>query len=113
MELNIVINTGQQSEQLVEDKNVKRMTKRSKQRRRIAIWKPKCNEKNKKRAVEGVEKGWRSHVVWSWIRELNIAIDIGQQSEQLVEDKNVKRMTKVSKQRRRIAIWKPKPSIKK
>ena len=113
MELNIAINTGQQSEQLVEDKNVKRMTKRSKQRRRIAIWKPKCNEKNKKWAVEGVEKGWRSHVVWSWIRELNITINIGQSSEQVVEDKNAKRMTKGSKQERWIAILKPKPSIKK
>ena len=89
------------------------MTKVSKQRRWIAIWKPKCNEKNKKWAVEGVEKGWGSHVVWSWIRELNITINIGQSSEQVVEDKNAKRMTKVSKQERWIAILKPKPVIKK
>ena len=45
MELNIAINTGQQSEQLVEDKNVKRMTKGSKQERRIAILIPKTSHK--------------------------------------------------------------------
>ena len=37
------------------------MTKVSKQERRIAIWKPKWNEKNKKMGIEGVEKGWGSH----------------------------------------------------
>ena len=61
MELNIVINTGQQSEQLVEDKKAKRMTKVSKQRRWIANWIPKWNEKNKKMGIEGVENGWGSH----------------------------------------------------
>ena len=45
--------------------------------------------------------------------ELNIVINTGQSSEQVVEDKNAKRMTKGSKQERRIAILKPKPSIKK
>ena len=45
--------------------------------------------------------------------ELNIVINTGQQSEQLVEDKKAKRMTKVSKQRRRIAILIPKATIKK
>ena len=45
--------------------------------------------------------------------ELNIVINTGQQSEQLVEEKYVKRMTKVSKQERRIAIVIPKPVIKK
>ena len=45
--------------------------------------------------------------------ELNIVINTGQQSEQLVEDKKAKRMTKVSKQERRIAIVIPKASIKK
>ena len=44
MELNIVINTGQQSEQLVEDKKAKRMTKVSKQRRWIAILIPEREE---------------------------------------------------------------------
>ena len=45
--------------------------------------------------------------------ELNTAINTGQRSEQVVEEKYVKRMTKGSKQRRRIAILKPKPVIKK
>ena len=56
MELNIVINTGQSSEQVVEDKNAKRMTKGSKQERRIAILKPKCNEKNKKGQLKELKK---------------------------------------------------------
>ena len=37
------------------------MTKVSKQRRWIANWKPKWNEKNKKMGIEGVENGWGSH----------------------------------------------------
>ena len=61
MELNITINTWQRSEQVVEDKKAKRMTKVSKQRRWIAILIPKWNEKNKKWWVEGVWKGWGSH----------------------------------------------------
>ena len=45
--------------------------------------------------------------------ELNIAIDTSGQSEQLIEDKLGKRMTKESKQKRRISILIPKITIKK
>ena len=45
--------------------------------------------------------------------ELNIAVDTSQQSEQLIEDKLGKRMTKGSKQGRRISILIPKMTIKK
>ena len=51
-----------QCEQLVEDNYVKWKTKVNKQRSWIAITIPKTLEKNKKWVVEGVEKGWRSHV---------------------------------------------------
>ena len=45
--------------------------------------------------------------------ELNIANDTPEQSEQLIEDKLRKRMTKGSKQGRWIAILIPKAAIKK
>ena len=62
MELNITMDTWEQSEQLVEDKYVKWKTKGNKQRSWISNTIPKTLEKNKKWPVEGVEKGWRSHV---------------------------------------------------
>ena len=62
MELNITIDTTCQSEQLIEDNYVKWNTKGNKQRSWISITIPKTLEKNKKWVVEGVEKGWRSHV---------------------------------------------------
>ena len=62
MELNITIDTTCQSEQLIEDNYVKWKTKGNKQRSWISITIPKTLEKNKKWVVEGVEKGWRSHV---------------------------------------------------
>ena len=89
------------------------MTKGNQQRRRISNSIPKSGEKNKKMWVEGVGKWWGSHVTCWWGRELNIANDTSQQSEQLLEDKLGKRMTKGSKQGRWISILIPKIAIKK
>ena len=88
------------------------MTKGNQQRRRISNSIPKSGEKNKKMWVEGVGKWWGSHVTCCWGRELNIANDTPEQSEQLIEDKLRKRMTKESKQGRRISNLIPKRSEK-
>ena len=108
MELNISIDIMCHCEQLVEDNYVKWKTKVNKQRSWIAITVPKTLEKNKKWVVEGVEKGWRSHVTWSRGTELNITMDTWEQSEQLIEDNYVKWKTKVNKQRSWISNTIPK-----
>lgn len=109
----MAVETSKQSEQHIVYKNTERMTKGSKQGRRISNSIPKSGEKNKKMWVEGVGKWWGSHVTCCWGRELNIANDTPEQSEQHIVYKNTERMTKESKQGRWIAILIPKAAIKK